>query len=124
MLTFIFFSVASAAIVSAATLPLGLRDRGVLESRANPYSLPGNDPLRALAISAKRLTFTYGPDPAGTSIYYPSGVLGLARTTADFAGLDLDAVPHLAKVQVDALAAGIAVTAVSNLFHSFLRVRG
>jgi hypothetical protein len=116
MLNFILFSVAVGALVCAAAPASNPRRTPFIESRAIKYSLPSGNPIRAAAIATKRLAFTYGLDPAGTSIYYPSGALGIIKTTADFAGLDLDAVPHLALVQADALAASLAVTAVSEHF--------
>jgi hypothetical protein len=113
MVNYLIFSLAIGAVVCAATPSSNLRKESIIETRANQYSLPNGGFVRAAAVSAKRLGFTYGPDPAGTAIYYPSGVLGLVRSTADFVALDLDAVPHIAKVEVDGVAAGLAVTLVS-----------
>ncbi|RDW56625.1 hypothetical protein BP5796_13090 [Coleophoma crateriformis] len=120
--TFLFF-LRAGALVAAIVIPseplAGISENsGQLDSQAalTAYSLPvKGDLVRALSISTTRTGFTYGPDPAGTSIYYPSGALGTARTTSDVAQLEVDATAHLARVEADTALATATITAAGGL---------
>lgn len=74
---------------------------------AASYTLPqnSNDPvLRAAALGATRLGFTYGAPVAGGP-YYPSGALGIARAVEDQAAIQLEVLPEGALAAKDTAAA-------------------
>lgn len=111
------FGLATAVTIPSSSLIDKNENNRHLKSRLaiTGYSLPaGNDLVRALSIDTTRAGFTYGTDPAGTDVYYPSGVLGTARTTLDLVKLEVDTTAHLARVEADTLAATAAINAVSS----------
>ncbi|WPG98342.1 Hypothetical protein R9X50_00113100 [Acrodontium crateriforme] len=67
------------------------------------YTIPQQDTLdllRGLAITTKRITFTYGP-PVGGGPYYPSGIGGIARSALDTLAINSDVLPELAGSALD-----------------------
>jgi len=84
-----------------------------------PYVLPVNSPdsaARAQGIETKRETFLYGPDPDGSTLYYPSDSLGNATTAEDGLLLETEESAHAQLVAADMALAEEAITTVSSLF--------
>lgn len=78
-----------------------------VERAATAYTLPQNskDPLgRAGAIAVTKVGFTYGAAVAGGP-FYPSGALGLVKTAADQAAIQLEVLPEGALAAKDTAAA-------------------
>ena len=99
---------ALSSFTSAAVVPRALRD----------YTIPQDAGLlgavRALAITAKRATFLYGPPVAGGPSY-PIGALALTRTTVDSVAVQLDSAPLLVGSGADAASATLHASKYDGL---------
>ncbi|KAH8651205.1 arachidonate 8-lipoxygenase [Xylariales sp. PMI_506] len=82
-----------------------------------PYSIPqqSQDPIiRTANINLVRTSFVYGPPIAGGP-FYPSGLLGIAKSALDFANIQLDLTPELALAALDATKATVDISKYDGL---------
>jgi hypothetical protein len=80
-----------------------------------PYTIPQKSTspiIRAANLGIVRTAFLYGPPLAGGP-FYPTGLLGIAKTALDFANIQTDLTPELALAGLDAAKATLDIAKVS-----------
>ena len=110
---FVLITFGVAAHAAAISLPqLNSNEIRRRDDSSTPYMITeaSKDPVvRAAAIQLKRQTFLYGPDPDGSSVFYPAGPLGNATASRDLAELEAQLAIHGAAVTQDTQVAAAVV---------------